>query len=238
MQELSFIKECYKKFLSSSKNGNFFEESNISFIKSGSSSRDMNVCIIDKISDFAYQKELFKNNFNVNGFMLSLPSSKFIVQNISDQILYCGKVGLMVSNGLVSDYKNNNIEKINSDRFDDFINFISNERKIEKEIIEDMVEKNSNDMHIYLSYEDGSPIGAGYAIEHENNIFILDTIVKDEKRNAGILSAIGEISMNDATKNGISNFLSIVSSNYSQKVAEKMSYQEAMILDFWITRKS
>ena len=65
---------------------------------------------------------------------------------------------------------------------------------------------------------------------------ILDTMVEDAERNKGILSAIGEVSMSEVTASGVSDFVSVVSSSYSQKVAEKMGYKEMLILDLWINR--
>lgn len=238
MEELSFIKECYKKFLSSSVYGSYVEENSMSFIKSGSSSKDMNVCIIDKISNFNNQKQSFQENFNVNGFVLSIPSSRFMVQHVGDNLTHYGKVGIMRGKGFASNNIFNNIKRIDANNSNDFVQFISQQRDIERQILLGIVDSVGSDMHIYMAYENDEPIGAGYAIEHEKNIFILDTIVKDEKRNSGILSAIGEYSMSNATKSGISNFLSLVSSDYSQRVAEKMGYSEALILDFWINKES
>lgn len=238
MNPLESIDRCFKKYLASTPSGSYIHDHNISFITSGSSGREMNYCIIYKISNLEYQKKLFKEHFDVNGVVLSFPASRMIVKNIGENLSYAGRVGVMVKQG----YRNNavvnsfRVDRLNQQNKDDFIDFVHSQRGTEPSTLGSIVDACGDDLYVYMAYDEDEVIGMGSAIKDGRSVMIIDTIVKDESRNEGALTAIGMASMSDVSKRGNFDYIAIVSSEYSAKVAQKIGYEVVMTLDMWMNR--
>lgn len=237
MDKIKLIISFYKKLYCVPPLGEYVEDSGVSVVKSGRNHRDTNICFIEKIFDFNTQKSILNENFNVNGLVFSVPASRPMIRLMKDSMVYLGNVGIMESNKYSASHTNNNrILKMDKTKIDDYVNFISKEKNLDKEFLTKIIESSFDSLWIYMAYDGFNVVGAGTAIENDGTIFITDTIVKKEYRNKGILYEIGEVSMNDAMRSGAKGVLSIVSSSFSQSVAEKMGYKELMVLDLWENR--
>lgn len=231
---IDVISESYKNFLCCFDKSLYFEKYGMKIFNSGFESKDTNICFIEKISSFEKQKEAIDNKLPSAGLIFSPPSIKGFVGSMSNSFSYMGKVGVVqVESPKIQMGKNKfNTNRVGSE-FTDIAKFINKERGIDEYFILSSFEKNKESMRVYAAYIKSKIVGVGYAIQKDNAVFILDTIVTEEYRNSGVLTEIGEVSMAEAVNQGIKDFISIVSSQYSQRVAEKMGYEEKMILDLW-----
>lgn len=236
MSELKVIESCLKKYLCSHDLGFFVEDSEISFIKSGSTSPFMNFAIINKINNAKNQKEAFDTNFNVLGFVLSMPAHRPIVTSIVSGIRYIGNVFICISDGYTGEPTKNDIEieELNKSNLNDYISFMKKERLVEPEISRYIIESCSEDLYVYLAYKDSEIVGAGSAIRDNESIYIFDTIVREDQREKGIFSAIVTRSMSDVSKTGRYNYYAIVSSPQSRAGASKANYEKNMVMDLWM----
>lgn len=228
------IESCLVKYLSSHPEGSVTRSSEATFIVSGSNASVMNYAIIKSVPAVEEIQATVDGQFNVNGFTLSYADDLETMSKV-EGLKYLGRILVAISKGFSGerDHPEISVKRVDRNNINDYLRFLSENRSIEPHIMRSII--NSNDsLYMYIAYKDGHPTGAGSAIRDGENIFIFDTIVREDQRNSGIFSAIVTQSMLDVSQEGEYMYYALVSSPASLSGALKGNFHKNMFMDLWM----
>lgn len=239
MSFIQSIESSLKKLLSSHEYGMSVTSSGISFIRSGSNSSTMNYAIFHNADNLEIKKEIFKDIFSTNGLVLSFPEDQDAIKNISKNMSYLGKILVSISKGYSGQrvHPEIHVETLSDKNIKDYISFMQQQRRVEPNILQNIIKSCKDDLYVYLAYDDGNVVGAGTAIRNETDIFIFDTIIREDKRNTGVFSAIVTQSMSDVYQTGDYDYYALISSENSLNGAMKANYGAHSFMDLWINEE-
>lgn len=229
------FKSAYSSFLCNQNAKSAISAAGTLCLKSGINDPSFNFFIVDNLSN-SFQKDVFLKTFDCNGFVASFQESRDFIKTWSPSLQFLGPSAIMsaLPNNIINIDIDQNID-VKSARtesvVEDHISIVKEVRHVSG--YEDLINKIKNNMHIYVAYINNVPVGTGSAIQVGKDIFILDTITRDKYQNSGVLSAIGQVSMQEAKVNGAEKISAMVTSAYSQKVAEHVGFKVEQVFDFW-----
>lgn len=234
-----FFKLAYTKFLGSTDQSTVLSMGGCLLLRSGIDHSSYNFFIVDNyISEI--QRALFNESFDCNGLVCSFTDSRDYVQTWSPRLRLMGSPLLVTAQP--HDIRNIEVDKSIVVKSAHDTSVLRDHVSIMEEVrgmrgYARLIQKIQEPLHIYVGYIDGKPAGTGSAIQIDNSIFILDVVTREMYKNTGVLSAIGQVSVENANASGISSYSAIVTSGYSQKVANAMGFKVEQVFDMWKVSK-
>lgn len=231
------FKKAYSVFLGAGENSSISSIAGTLSIRSGINNPSFNFFIVDNITN-NLQKNIFMDNFQCDGFVASFTDSRSNIANWSDNLRFLGTGMLMtlastnitpieVDNSItIKSIKNGGSVVNDHCMIIELVKGVKNYKQI--------VEKNIDDLYIYVAYINNSPVGTVIGIKIKDSVFILNTATISEYQNKGVLSALSNASILETNAKSYSG---IVTSEYSQKVARSLGFKLEQPVDMWINKK-
>jgi len=182
-------------------------------------------------------------NIEFNLCLISFTDSKEIIRKFSNRLYFLGTSALMTKNIGINNLNIQIPDDIEifkvSDSYNYFYDYITVMSEVKKEniltllgVFDDKKMKDS-DIHVYLAYSLGKPIGYLSAVKINNSAFIIDSAIIEEERNKGVLTSLSQYAVKDSINYQISSYSSLVSSPYSMNIIKKLGFAYEMSCDIW-----
>lgn len=234
------IEEYFKEFVSIFKGASFHITPNVSIFKTGIDHWSLNFCFIKNQIE---QKDIEFIRKKLDG-----PGLIFCQYNFSEeifnvgQILYLGNFPLVKREEFPDFYKAPSYDDITilSVRhspmiFDDFIDFFSNVRSIDKKETLDLINMDNLNInnHFFVAYMGDKVVGIFYFIRKEDTYFVIDSSIREDYENTGVYVAMLRAAKEEALKNEIFNYYSILTSDFSIRTAVNEGYELKNPYNIW-----
>lgn len=236
------FKQAYKMYYCLSDGAEFISDANMTAIKSGINNFMTNILVVDNYETDS-QKDFYKNNFSCIGALFSFPENREFINSWSENIKFIGTGAIMTKNIKESKYNSEyssdiTVYKIqdNTERLQDYYDVFAKTKDISVEKAKIMLPEkkiNKDGLFMYIAYYKGDPAGILAAVSIEGRVYSVDSGVKEEHRNEGILTALGEFGMQEGVEKGMSSYSALVTSPYTMKLIEKQKYSFEMPCDVW-----
>lgn len=242
MNSWNILKLGYKEYFSDPEYFETIEENGVTLIKSKINSYYFNFCMINKnIGDF--QKNIFLNNVDSPTFVLGMPGLKENINSFSKNLNFIGTGSIMRNVVLKKQYFpkiDNNMKTIivekKSKSFEDFCYIAAETKNLDFNLMKNVFNKivENNNIKMFVCYFDNEPSGILSAAVFQNYVVSVDSGIKENVRNSGVLTSMAEEAISHGINLGIKDYYCLVSSPYTYKVVKKQGYDNDMICELFV----
>lgn len=241
---MDIVTKSFKEFSELFTSSSFHMRKNVSIMKTGIDHWSMNFCIINGDLEQA-DIDFIKNKFDVPGILLSAYQSDDRLWSIES--LKPGEEFPFMKREEVPDFYKapfyDDIEVLSVSEypmiFSDFISMFCQIRSLDEETVMNKIniDKLKNNHHFFVAYMSDNPVGIFHAISDNEDAFIIESSVKENYRNTGVLNVMAKKAKEYALSRDLYNFYAIPTSEFSVKVMKEMGYYLIGTYHIWQNTK-
>jgi hypothetical protein len=240
MDAADIVKDSFRQHISNFTGASFHIRKNVEIMKSGLDHYSCNFCFVGSELSSS-DKDFIKDKLNTDAIIFSKHNIK---DDLSDfkKNYYLGKYPFMLRQEVPDFYKAPNyddLEILSVEEYpmiiEDYIKIFSESRGMEKDVIKKSfsIERLKNNNHFFVAYLSDNPAGIFYAISYGENAFVMETFIKDQYKNSGLLTAMAKAAKEYALKKNMINFYAIPTSEFSVKVMGEQGYKVIGSYHMW-----